>query len=95
MSEHSPEPWQFGLSPNDPTGTFAAQSVNGSIVAHGQRADMERIVACVNFLAEIPTENLEIAGQLRIAKLKRLRGFPGRAAGYTVTPPQDHEAENV
>jgi hypothetical protein len=55
---HSPEPWRF----SDPGGMADITDANGTPVCYEIDAsleDLRRIVACVNFLRGVPTEELE------------------------------------
>lgn len=59
-NEHTPEPWQIDLGGY--FGTYVIDS-NGStilwLMEEPQVANARRIVACVNALAVVPTEDLE------------------------------------
>jgi hypothetical protein len=55
---HSPEPWRF----SEPGGMADITDANGTPVCYEIDAsleDLRRIVACVNFLRGVPTEELE------------------------------------
>jgi hypothetical protein len=57
---HSPEPWRF----SEPGGMADITDANGEAVCFEIDASLEdqrRIVACVNFLRGVPTEELEEA----------------------------------
>ncbi len=62
---HSPEPWKVETFPGVPSNEAChIRSANGELLwddpyAGPELEDLQRIVACVNFLATIPTEVLE------------------------------------
>ena len=50
---HSKEPWRNGIGHGEITSQF------GSVAKSHTDADARRIIACVNILADVPTEILE------------------------------------
>ena len=59
MSEHSPEPWRTYDCFGDRFAEVFGPSEKISISGSRAKADARRIVACVNFCREFPTEALE------------------------------------
>lgn len=66
---HTPEPWQFKeqgdadeyciITAEDPAKWVIGFRMNGELTQDQQRANMRRIIACVNACKGISTENME------------------------------------